>query len=282
MPVELITSIDAMRTVSREWRQAGLRIGFVPTMGNLHAGHLRLVEAAQQQADRVVVSIFVNPLQFGPSEDFAQYPRTLEEDIEKLKALAVAAVFAPDEKRFYPKDRDRMTAVEVPGLSGILCGAARPGHFRGVTTVVNKLFNIVQPDIAVFGKKDYQQFVIIRQMVADLGMPVELSGIDTVREPDGLAMSSRNAYLSPAQRKLAPEIHKCLLTLREQIQAQTDSLAALQRQARSRLQDLGFKLDYLEIRDADSLTEPAPDSKNLVILTAVWLGDTRLIDNIPV
>jgi len=280
MSVQLITSIEEMQAVSRQWRQAGLRIAFVPTMGNLHMGHLRLVEQAQVDADRVVVSIFVNALQFGANEDFDKYPRTLDADLAKLDKLSVAVVFAPDEKQFYKKAQSVMTYVEVPQLSEILCGAFRPGHFRGVTTVVNKLFNIVQPDVAVFGTKDFQQFALIRQMVADLAMPIKLTAVETVREADGLAMSSRNAYLSDPQRALAPKLYKSLQTLRERVLAGEGELESLARQTGQGLQEEGFRLDYLEIRDAGSLDKPTGGSTNLVILAAVRLGETRLIDNI--
>lgn len=280
MPVKIITSIEDMQTVSRQWRQAGLSIGFVPTMGNLHNGHLKLVETAKQNTDKVVVSIFVNPLQFGPAEDFEKYPRTLETDVAKLEDLSVDAVFAPDEKGFYPNTADKMTFVEVPGLSNILCGASRPGHFRGVTTVVNKFFNIVQPDVAVFGSKDYQQLALIRQMVSDLSMPIKLLGVETLREQDGLAMSSRNTYLSADQRALAPKLYKILQTLKQAVLNDRGNIDTLVEQAKKQLVEDGFGIDYLEIRDALTLQEPANPQGKRVILTAVWLGNTRLIDNI--
>ncbi|MDH5259683.1 MAG: pantoate--beta-alanine ligase [Gammaproteobacteria bacterium] len=280
MSVQLITSIEEMQLISRQWHRAGLRIAFVPTMGSLHAGHLKLVEQAKANADRVVVSIFVNPLQFGAGEDFDKYPRTLAADMTKLNELAVDIVFSPEEKTFYTKEKNLMSFVEVPGLSDILCGASRPGHFRGVTTVVNKLFNIVQADIAVFGTKDYQQFAIIQQMVSDLSMPIELVGVETVREADGLALSSRNAYLSESHRTLAPELYKSLQKMREQLIGGELDYRQLEQQTRQQLLDAGFKVDYLEIRDAVSLARPDGTSQGLVILTAVWLGETRLIDNI--
>ncbi len=280
MSTQLITSIESMQSISRQWRQAGLRIAFVPTMGNLHAGHLRLVEQAKKNADRLVVSIFVNPLQFGPNEDLDLYPRTLDADMAKLKVLAVDVVFAPDESKFYKKEKNMTTFVEVPGLSDTLCGASRPRHFRGVTTVVNKLFNIVQPDVAVFGTKDYQQFAIIQQMVSDLAMPIILQGVDTVREKDGLAMSSRNAYLSEVQRALAPRLYINLQIMRERVIFGELNYESLIRQTREQLSDEGFKVDYLEIRDATNLSREATKSDKWVILTAVWLGETRLIDNI--
>ncbi|MDH5445780.1 MAG: pantoate--beta-alanine ligase [Gammaproteobacteria bacterium] len=282
MSVQIITSIEDMQTISSRWRLDGFRIGFVPTMGNLHEGHLRLVEKAKQNVDKVVISIFVNPLQFGPNEDFEKYPRTLDADIEKLQSLSVDAVFAPDEKSFYRNDKDKMTYVEVPGLSDILCGASRPGHFRGVTTVVNKLFNIVQADIAVFGSKDYQQLTIIRQMVEELAMPVKIIGMDTVREIDGLAMSSRNRYLSTEQRNIAPKLYQCLQSMRQVIREDEQDLTKLVTEYKKVLLKDGFQIDYLEIRDAHSFQSIEEPSENMVILTAVWLGDTRLIDNILV
>lgn len=282
MSVQLITSIEEMSSISQQWRREGLRIAFVPTMGNLHTGHLKLVEQAKDKADKVVVSIFVNPLQFGPNEDLEKYPRTLDADMAKLNELAVDSVFTPDEKQFYKKEKGLTTFVEVPKLSDILCGTSRPGHFRGVTTVVNKLFNIVQPDVAVFGTKDYQQFAIIQQMVLDLAMPITLLGVDTVREQDGLAMSSRNTFLSETQRAIAPKLYKNLQNLRERLMAGEQDYAALERQTRHLLVNEGFEVDYLEIRDAINLSRADTGSSQLVILTAVWLGETRLIDNIIV
>lgn len=283
MPIKLITSIEEMQFLSRQWRRDKHDIAFVPTMGNLHAGHLKLVETAAQVADKVVVSIFVNPLQFGPAEDFDKYPRTLDADMAKLERMPVDVVFAPDEKKFYQKTAAETTFVEVPVLSGILCGASRPGHFRGVTTVVNKLFNIVRPDVAVFGIKDFQQMAVIRQMVLDLAMPIKLLGVETEREPDGLAMSSRNAYLSGTERALAPRLYRNLQDLRERILAGQRDYESLLEEAKARLTGDGFRIDYLEIREANSLDRPTTgQNEKLVILTAVWLGETRLIDNILV
>lgn len=282
MSVQFITSIEEMQSTSRQWRQAGLRIAFVPTMGNLHDGHLRLVDQAKASADRTVVSIFVNPLQFGPNEDFENYPRTLDADIAKLNELAVDVVFVPDEKQFYKREKKLTTFVEVPEQSDILCGASRPDHFRGVTTVVNKFFNIVQPDVAVFGTKDFQQFAIIQRMVSDLAIPVKLIGVATVREQDGLAMSSRNRYLSREQRALAPLLYETLRTIRQSLLSGEADFMALQQQAKNRLIDKGFRIDYLEIRDAQSLAKAEKGLNDLVILAAVWLGETRLIDNIRI
>ncbi len=282
MSVQLTTSIEEMQSLSQQWRREGLRIAFVPTMGNLHEGHLSLLKQAKKNADRLVLSIFVNPLQFGPNEDFEHYPRTLDADMAKLTGLEVDVVFVPDEKKFYPKEKSMMSFVEVPTLSNILCGASRPGHFRGVTTVVNKLFNIVQPDIAVFGTKDYQQFAIIQQMVTDLAMPITLLGVDTIREQDGLAMSSRNAYLSRTQRDLAPRLYKNLQILRKRLIAGESDYETLVQDTQKQLTHEGFTVDYLDICDATCLERATHISDKLVILTAVWLGETRLIDNILV
>ena len=280
--MNILTSIDKMQSQSRQWRAEGLKIGFVPTMGNLHDGHLKLVEIARQHADRVVVSIFVNPLQFGPNEDFSRYPRTLDADVAGLKQFSVEAVFAPDEQQFYDRERDKMCFVEVPGLSDLHCGASRPKHFRGVTTVVNKLFNIVQPDVAIFGCKDYQQLTIIRQMVKDLSMPIELIGVETIREPDGLAMSSRNQYLSAEQRVLAASLYKCLQNMRSLILQENESFAAICANSITELNGLGFRVDYLQICDAETLQALSQKATQMVILAAVYLGKTRLIDNILV
>lgn len=263
-------------------RQQGQRIAFVPTMGNLHDGHLQLIKTAQQHGDAVVVSIFVNPLQFGANEDFDAYPRTLQQDQAKLQALSVDLLFAPAEAEFYPADRESMTVVEVPGISDELCGASRPGHFRGVATVVNRLFNLVQPDVAVLGKKDYQQLFIIRRMVSDLGLPVEIVAADTVREADGLAMSSRNQYLDPEQRKRAPVLYKILCDIASAINAVGVVEPDLAQSAVVELQQAGFKVDYVSIRRQLDLAEAGSGDRELVILAAATLGSTRLIDNLEV
>jgi pantoate--beta-alanine ligase len=273
-------SISELRRYTGEWRASGKRIAFVPTLGNLHAGHLRLVQAARKLADAVMVSVYVNPLQFGPSEDLAAYPRTPEQDRLALESERADLLFMPDDGAMYPHGPTAMTRVEVPGLSDILCGASRPGHFRGVATVVNRLFNLVGPDVAVFGKKDYQQWLVIRRMVADLGMPVEIVGVDTVREPDGLAMSSRNGYLSSAERRVAPELYAVLQSLRGQILSAGTTDPEIVQTAITALTRAGFKVDYLSIRRQSDLAEPTVRDRRLVILAAVWLGRTRLIDNI--
>ncbi|MEK7796904.1 MAG: pantoate--beta-alanine ligase, partial [Pseudomonadota bacterium] len=213
----VVETIPALRREIAALRRAGKRIAFVPTMGNLHAGHLKLVQIARQHADVVVASIYVNPLQFGPKEDFGAYPRTPDDDKKALETEKTDLLFMPTDAEMYPRGLDFMTKVEVPALGDILCGQFRPGHFRGVTTVVNRLFNLVQPDVVVFGKKDYQQLLLIKLMVTDLGMPIEIVGVDTVREADGLAMSSRNNYLSVAERKTAAKLYAVLCSLRDRL-----------------------------------------------------------------
>ena len=262
------------------WRRAGERIAFVPTMGNLHAGHGSLVGRASELADRVIVSIFVNPLQFGPNEDFAAYPRTPEEDRRVLESLHVDLLFAPEVDDIYPRGQESTARVHVPVVEDILCGAFRPGHFMGVATVVTKLLNIVQPDVAVFGEKDYQQLLIIRRATLDLCMPVEIVGVRTAREADGLAMSSRNRYLSAEQRAAAPAIFAELERARAAIEAGATDLAAIVRRGSEALQQAGFRPDYFEIRDAATLEEANAQSRELVVLTAARIGRARLIDNV--
>lgn len=273
-------TVAALRRALAELRAQRRRIAFVPTMGNLHAGHLRLVDEARRYAEAVVVSIYVNPLQFGPQEDFAAYPRTPAEDQALLAARDVELLFRPGDGEIYPRGLEAMTKVEVPGLSDILCGAFRPGHFRGVATVVNRLFNLVQPDVALFGKKDYQQWLIIRRMVEDLGMPVEIVGIETVREPDGLAMSSRNRYLSSAERRIAPRLYATLCAARDRLVAGGASVAEVEALAAAELTTAGFRPDYVSVRRAEDLAAPGPADQRLVILAAAWLGRARLIDNL--
>ena len=278
--MQTLTRITELRSTVAPWRAAGERLAFVPTMGNLHAGHLHLIEQAKQHADRVVASIFVNPLQFGPNEDFSAYPRTFEEDSCKLTEHGVDALFAPSLGEIYPSGSEQATYVEVPGLSGMLCGAYRPGHFRGVATVVNKLFNIVQPQVALFGEKDYQQLQVIRRMVADLALPIEIVGISTVREPDGLALSSRNAYLSPAERAQAPTVYNVLVKAKEALLAGGRDVKAVESAGLANLQAAGFKPDYFRVCRAEDLAPAQPGDSELVILTAAWLGKARLIDNV--
>jgi pantoate--beta-alanine ligase len=274
-------SIEELRATLAQWRAEGARIAFVPTMGNLHTGHLRLVEVARERAARVVASIFVNPLQFGPNEDFMRYPRTPEADCAALVSRGTDLVFLPEVATMYPRPLDRMTRVAVPALGDILEGAHRPGHFDGVTTVVARLFNLVQPDIAVFGKKDYQQLCIIRRMVADLGWPIDIVGVPTVREPDGLAMSSRNGYLSVKERRLAPLLARTLEEVADHLRAGERDFTALARAAMTVLSEDGFHADYVSIRRPD-LEPAAPGDARVVILAAARLGTTRLIDNLSV
>ncbi len=273
-------TLCSLRGRLQQWRMAGESVALVPTMGNLHAGHLALVKQAQQQADRVVVTIFVNPTQFGVGEDFSSYPRTLERDTRLLTQAEVDLLFAPGVEQLYPGGQCDGTYVEVPGLSGILCGASRPGHFRGVATVVTKLFNAVQPDIALFGEKDYQQLLVIRRMTRELCLPVDIIAVPTVRESDGLALSSRNGYLTEEQRERAPLLYKSLLSCKEQIFSGKRDYASLVSQAEADLLAAGFEPDYFEVRRADNLAEPTIDTHELVILAAARLGQTRLIDNI--
>ncbi len=261
-------------------RQGGKRVAFVPTMGNLHAGHLHLMQEARQHAQVVVASIYLNPLQFGQDEDFDAYPRTPAHDKVSLLAAGVDVLFKPAESVIYPRGHAAQTFIEVPGLSHDLCGAFRPKHFRGVATVVHRLFHMVAPDVAIFGKKDYQQWMIIRLMVADLGLPIEIVGVDTVREADGLAMSSRNHYLSAAERKLAPTLYETLCSLRDRVQRHGSVTKEAEEAAMELLKSHGFRPDYVSIRRQEDLAKPRPEDRRLVALAAAWLGNTRLIDNV--
>lgn len=279
--MRLIHDVKALRNQIADWRRGG-RIAFVPTMGNLHAGHLALVEAARQRAERVVSSVFVNPMQFGAGEDFETYPRTLQDDRAGLERAGADLLFAPSVEVIYPRPPADQTRVEVPGLSDILCGAARPGHFVGVATVVCKLFNLIQPDVAVFGKKDYQQLLVIRRMVEDLNLPIEVVGLDTVREADGLAMSSRNRYLDPEERRRAPQLFRLLQATADRIRTGAGDLEGLARRTEDDLRAAGFRPDYVSIRRAADLDLPGPEDRELVILAAAHLGEARLIDNLEV
>ena len=271
--------VPELRAQLAEWRAAHLGIGLVPTMGNLHAGHIALVQAALARADRVVTTVFVNPLQFGPGEDLEAYPRTLAQDAARLAAAGNHLLFAPSDTTMYPNGRAGHTTVEVPGLSAELCGASRPGHFRGVTTVVAKLFNMVQPDVAVFGQKDYQQLMLIRRMTADLDMPIEIEGRPTVREPDGLALSSRNGYLTADERARAPALFATLQRLAAAVAASTEPAVA-ERDAIRALTAAGFEPDYVSVRRRLDLGLPGADDRALVVLAAARLGRARLIDNL--
>jgi len=273
-------TIEGVRQQVRAWRHAGKRVAFVPTMGNLHAGHMSLVSRVRELADRVVVSIFVNPLQFGAGEDLNAYPRTPEEDASLLQGAGVDLLFLPEEAEIYPRGREGVTFVEVPGISELLCGASRPRHFRGVATVVCKLFNIVQPDLACFGEKDFQQLAVLRRMVAELDMPVEMIGVPTMREADGLAMSSRNGYLTADERQIAPVLYRTLQTLAQRLRSGESDYLLLQQEGVGELEKAGFRPDYLEIRRPDDLLAPGGGAPSLVILAAAWLGRARLIDNL--
>ena len=280
--MQTVHDIKPLRARVRAWRDEGHRIALVPTMGNLHDGHLSLVRRAREVAGRVVTSIFVNPLQFGPGEDYAAYPRTLEDDAVKLAESGVDLLFAPGVEQMYPQGREGHTRIEVPGLSDILCGASLPGHFTGVATVVNKLLNQVQPDVAVFGEKDWQQLVVIRRMVRDLDMPVEIIGVPTCREPDGLAMSSRNGYLSAAERQRAPALYAALQDLAQRLREGDRDYAALEQEGREALRRAGLEPEYVNILRADDLCPPQEDDKTLIILAAARLGRARLIDNLRI
>lgn len=271
--------IATIRALDERLMQAG-RVAFVPTMGNLHEGHLALVRLARAHGDTVVVSIFVNPLQFGPNEDFHKYPRTLAEDCAKLETVGCDVVFAPTVTEMYPTPQQ--TEILPPPVADELCGAFRPGHFRGVATVVAKLFNIVQPSVAVFGKKDYQQLFIIRSMVRELNFPIQILAGETVRAEDGLALSSRNAYLTPAQRAEAPRLYGSLAAVAAALARGERDYAALEANARRELESNGWRVDYVSVRDAATLAVPAGNPQELVVLGAAWLGETRLIDNVEV
>ena len=265
----------------RDWRRETGSVAFVPTMGNLHEGHLALVREAAKRADQVVVSIFVNRLQFGQGEDFDRYPRTLEQDAAKLAGEGVAVLFAPSEQELYPRVAQQYN-VEPPNLQNELCGTFRPGHFRGVATVVAKLFNIVEPDYACFGKKDYQQLVILQGMAADLNFRVEIVPVDIGRAADGLALSSRNQYLSEAERKQAPQLYRELQAIARAVENGNRDYAALEQQAAANLKQAGWQVDYVEIRHAGNLQVAHVGDSELVVLAAARLGNTRLIDNIEI
>lgn len=280
--MQFIESLNTLRELRQSWRSAGRTVAFVPTMGNLHDGHLDLVKQAKNLADKVVVSIFVNPMQFGANEDLDAYPRTLDADRSKLEAEGVDALFFPAVDDVYPRGLSEQTFVEVPGISDLLCGASRPGHFRGVATIVCKLFNMVQPDVACFGEKDFQQLQVIRTMVEDLSMPITIVGVPTRRQEDGLAMSSRNGYLSAEQRTTATQIYAAMEQMRAAICARQDSYADIERKASQSLMAAGLKPEYVTIRNARSLQPAEPDDYQLVILMAAFMGTTRLIDNMQI
>ncbi|WP_126454032.1 pantoate--beta-alanine ligase [Sulfuriflexus mobilis] len=273
--------INALHEQLQAWRARGERIALVPTMGNLHEGHLCLVDEARRHAQRCLVSIFVNPTQFGPGEDLAAYPRTPEEDCALLESRGADAVFLPTVEVMYPQGEAISTGIAVPEeLANILCGASRPGHFNGVATVVAKLFNLVQPEVAVFGEKDYQQLLVIRRLVADLNMPVTIIGLPTVREAGGLAMSSRNRYLDAGQRQQAGQLYASLEACCARLQAGDRDIARLEEQAVVALQEAGFEPDYVSVRRAADLGLPGSADRDLVILAAAGMGQARLIDNL--
>ncbi len=276
--MQTVKTVAELRAIVKTWRTEGRSIAFVPTMGNLHAGHLKLVEAAQVWAERTVVSIFVNPAQFGPGEDYENYPRTEAEDRQKLADAGVDALFLPEVAEMYGENVN--TVITVKALANLHCGQYRPGHFDGVATVVGKLFNLVQPDAAFFGEKDYQQLAIIRTMARDLNMPVVIKSVSTVRESDGLAMSSRNGYLTPEQRQIAPKLYQTLCQARAGLQAGQKPYASIEQEAIVNLQKAGFQVDYFTICRASDLLPAGQDDRNMIILAAAKLGNTRLIDNI--
>jgi pantoate--beta-alanine ligase len=280
--MEAVTTLAGLRARTGAWRTRGRRVAFVPTMGNLHAGHLQLVRHARAIADSVVVSIFVNPMQFGQDEDYASYPITLEQDKAALIDVDADLLFMPAVSEVYAGGLGQATQVVVPGLNTLLEGEFRPTHFNGVTTVVAKLFNMVQPDVAVFGEKDFQQLLIIRRMVNDLNVPIAIEGVATMREADGLAMSSRNSYLSAAERAVAPQLHQTLLDVRDIVLAGEHDLAAVEQTALTQLKDAGFGAQYLSIRRCTDLGLPVSEYEERVVLAAAMLGTTRLIDNVRV
>jgi pantoate--beta-alanine ligase len=275
-----VTTIADVRAHVARWHEQKQRVVFVPTMGNLHAGHVSLIESARNHGDRFIASIFVNPMQFGPNEDFAHYPRTPTQDARMLEDAGCDLMFMPEVGEIYPNGAEQATRVEVPGISDILCGEFRPGHFEGVATIVAKLFHIVDPDAAIFGEKDFQQLTVIRRMVADLCLRVEIVGAPTVREADGLAMSSRNQYLDAGQRQTAPAIYRQLRQAVAALEAGDRDFAKLEGGGRAALDGLGFRTDYFSVRDAHTLAPAMPDTKHFVVLAASRLGKARLIDNL--
>lgn len=280
--MQIINSKTELHEQLDEWREQGEHIALVATMGNLHAGHISLVDLAREHAERVVVTVYVNPTQFGQDEDFDEYPRTLERDTMRLKKIGADILYAPTDESVYPFGHDCATVVSVPGLTENFCGASRPGHFDGVTTVVARLFACVQPDVAVFGQKDFQQQLVIRYMTEDLGLPIRIITGPTVREDDGLAMSSRNLYLSDDERKIAPRLHEVLESLGNQLASGNREFETLEASGSADLEAAGFEIDYLAIRRAENLAAPNRDCDELVVLAAVRLGKARLIDNVVV
>ncbi|OUS31828.1 pantoate--beta-alanine ligase [Thalassotalea sp. 42_200_T64] len=279
--MKTVSEITELRQQISAWRKQGLKIAFVPTMGNLHSGHISLVAEAHKHADKIVASIFINPMQFGANEDIGNYPRTMDADVDKLIAAKTDLLFTPTPEIIYPKGLDKQSYVEVPNVSDGYCGESRPGHFRGVSTVVCKLFNLVQPDVACFGLKDYQQVQVIQIMVEDLSMPIEIIPVATMREPSGLAMSSRNNYLTAAEKITAATLNKTMRWLAEQIK-DNKNFSALMAQAKDRIDASGMRTDYIHISHARTLNPATADDKEIVILAAAHCGKARLIDNIQV
>ena len=279
--MQIVSDINTLRKQISDWKKQGLTVGFVPTMGNLHKGHLSLIDEAHKHADKIVASIFVNPMQFGANEDIDSYPRTMEADQRKLSEHNTDLLFTPTPATVYPKGLDKQSFVEVPNVSEGYCGESRPGHFRGVATVVCKLFNIVQPDVACFGLKDYQQVQVIQSMVEDLNMPIEIIPVATVREDSGLAMSSRNGYLTDEEKAIAPALYQNMQWLAEQIE-HNDDFIGLAKQAANNINDAGMKTDYIHICHARTLQPASEDDTELVILAAAHCGKARLIDNLQV
>jgi pantoate--beta-alanine ligase len=277
--MQTFADIAALRDQLRTFKREGRKIAFVPTMGNLHEGHLTLVRKAREHADIVVVSIFVNPMQFERADDLNNYPRTLDEDLSKLNSQGVDLVFTPSAEMMYPEGLDKQTAVEVPGLSSMLEGASRPGHFRGVATIVTKLFNIVQPDVACFGEKDFQQLAIIRKMTSDLALDIEIIGVPTVREMDGLAMSSRNGLLTIDERQRAPVLARTMRWISSAIRGGRDDYASIIEDANDQLRAADLQPEEIFIRDARTLQAINADTTQAVILMSAFLGKARLIDN---
>ncbi len=278
--MQILNEINSVKIQQQQWHNQGLAIGFVPTMGNLHQGHLSLIKTAKERCDKVVVSVFVNPLQFNSAQDLQNYPRTLDDDIKLLSEVKVDLLFSPEISEIYPEDMQQHTQVFVPVITEQHCGKYRPGHFQGVATIVAKLFNIVQPTMAFFGKKDFQQLRVIEKMCQDLCFNTQIMPVNTVREQDGLAMSSRNRHLNAAQRALAPNLYQLLLTLKEKIKNGNKDFMALSQDAITQLTQAGFKVDYVNISDAENLQLANKDTRNLVILLAASLGSVRLIDNV--
>lgn len=278
----VIRTIKELQKELAQRRKASQSIALVPTMGNLHEGHLQLVKTAQKHADSVVVTLFVNPTQFGANEDLDNYPRTFQGDCDKLEALKTNILFAPNIDEIYPLGGDNTSHVHVPNITNALCGASRPGHFDGVTTIVCKLFNLTRADVAIFGEKDFQQLAVIRRMIEDLNIPIRLIGEPTVREADGLAMSSRNGYLSEEERRIAPRLHQLLQTIKRHIVSGNTDFETIESDATADLSEAGFKPDYLHIYQRNELRPATKNDIELVVVVAAFLGSTRLIDNLQV